>query len=200
MVLHYPFRYRCGGPLRWRWQSLHLQRLRFWNWNKTGSGEFHYNRSGMNQQMEKMRIRGGQSECWLIGVSNRKHQVLDGRDFDVRRFGYSISGGLDIDNNHYPDVAVGSLNDSVVLFRWQKCNVYFLIFLNRNEVITDATWLSTFPQGLTQSSMCSEKYLLTLSSLIWNSTTAKAEKASGKNWSFDKNSCYCFFQLIFNSI
>lgn len=44
-------------------------------------------------------------------------QILDGRDFDVRRFGYSISGGLDIDNNQYPDVAVGSLNDSVVLFR-----------------------------------------------------------------------------------
>lgn len=44
-------------------------------------------------------------------------QVLDGRDFDVRRFGYSISGGLDIDNNDYPDVAVGSLNNSVVLFR-----------------------------------------------------------------------------------
>ena len=46
-------------------------------------------------------------------------QVLDGRDFDVRRFGYSISGGLDIDNNQYPDMAVGSLNDSVVLFRWE---------------------------------------------------------------------------------
>lgn len=51
------------------------------------------------------------TDCFL------SHQVLDGRDYDVRRFGYSISGGLDIDNNQYPDVAVGSLNDSVVLFR-----------------------------------------------------------------------------------
>uniref|UniRef100_A0AAX7THQ7 Integrin alpha-2 domain-containing protein n=1 Tax=Astatotilapia calliptera TaxID=8154 RepID=A0AAX7THQ7_ASTCA len=51
------------------------------------------------------------------GIETKPAQVLDGRDFDVRRFGYSISGGLDIDNNHYPDVAVGSLNDSVVLFR-----------------------------------------------------------------------------------
>lgn len=60
-----------------------------------------------------MRERDGmdKTEC------SSSHQVLDGRDFDVRRFGYSISGGLDIDNNHYPDVAVGSLNDSVVLFR-----------------------------------------------------------------------------------
>uniref|UniRef100_A0A671YL95 Integrin subunit alpha 7 n=1 Tax=Sparus aurata TaxID=8175 RepID=A0A671YL95_SPAAU len=51
------------------------------------------------------------------GIETKPAQVLDGRDFDVRRFGYSISGGLDIDNNQYPDLAVGSLNDSVVLFR-----------------------------------------------------------------------------------
>ncbi|CAK6952640.1 integrin alpha-7 isoform X1 [Scomber scombrus] len=51
------------------------------------------------------------------GIETKPAQVLDGRDFDVRRFGYSISGSLDIDNNHYPDLAVGSLNDSVVLFR-----------------------------------------------------------------------------------
>lgn len=51
------------------------------------------------------------------------YQVLDGRDFDVRRFGYSISGGLDIDNNEYPDLAVGSLNDSVVLFRWEMIHL-----------------------------------------------------------------------------
>ncbi|XP_008318825.1 integrin alpha-7 isoform X2 [Cynoglossus semilaevis] len=51
------------------------------------------------------------------GIETKPAQVLDGRDFDVKLFGYSISGGLDIDNNQYPDIAVGSLNDSVVLFR-----------------------------------------------------------------------------------
>ncbi|KAM6927399.1 integrin alpha-7 [Xenentodon cancila] len=51
------------------------------------------------------------------GIETKPAQVLDGRDFDVKSFGYSISGGLDIDNNQYPDVAVGSLNDTVVLFR-----------------------------------------------------------------------------------
>uniref|UniRef100_A0A672IBF0 Integrin alpha-2 domain-containing protein n=1 Tax=Salarias fasciatus TaxID=181472 RepID=A0A672IBF0_SALFA len=40
------------------------------------------------------------------GIETKPAQVLDGRDFDVTRFGYSISGGLDIDSNHYPDVAV----------------------------------------------------------------------------------------------
>uniref|UniRef100_A0A8C8A0H3 Integrin subunit alpha 7 n=1 Tax=Oryzias sinensis TaxID=183150 RepID=A0A8C8A0H3_9TELE len=53
------------------------------------------------------------------GIETKPAQVLDGRDFDVGCFGYSISGGFDIDDNHYPDVAVGSLNDSVVLFRSQ---------------------------------------------------------------------------------
>ena len=53
----------------------------------------------------------------LMGAPCSWLQVLDGRDFDVRRFGYSISGGLDVDKNQYPDLAVGSLNDSVVLFR-----------------------------------------------------------------------------------
>ncbi|CAJ1050448.1 integrin alpha-7 isoform X1 [Xyrichtys novacula] len=51
------------------------------------------------------------------GIETKPAQVLDGKEFDVRQFGYSISGGLDIDNNQYPDLAVGSLNNSVVLFR-----------------------------------------------------------------------------------
>ncbi|XP_037107836.1 integrin alpha-7 isoform X3 [Syngnathus acus] len=51
------------------------------------------------------------------GIETKPAQVLDGQDFDVRRFGYSISGGLDVDENHYPDLAIGSLNNSVVLFR-----------------------------------------------------------------------------------
>ncbi|XP_057702290.1 integrin alpha-7 isoform X3 [Corythoichthys intestinalis] len=51
------------------------------------------------------------------GIETKPAQVLDGRDFGVRRFGYSISGGVDVDENHYPDIAVGSLNNSVVLFR-----------------------------------------------------------------------------------
>ncbi|KAM3878059.1 integrin alpha-7 [Diretmus argenteus] len=61
----------------------------------------------------KVFIYRGSSE----GIETKPAQVLDGRDFDVKCFGYSISGGLDLDKNQYPDLAVGSLNDSVVLFR-----------------------------------------------------------------------------------
>ncbi|XP_036387353.1 integrin alpha-7 [Megalops cyprinoides] len=62
------------------------------------------------------------------GIVTKPSQVLDGVSVGVKRFGYSISGGLDIDGNSYPDVAVGSLNDQVILFRARpvihvKCNI-----------------------------------------------------------------------------
>lgn len=41
-------------------------------------------------------------------------QVLEGNS---RFFGYSIAGNMDLDRNSYPDVAVGSLSDSVTIFR-----------------------------------------------------------------------------------
>lgn len=44
-------------------------------------------------------------------------KVLDGLNAGVKRLGYSISGGLDVDGNFYPDLAVGSLSDQVVLYR-----------------------------------------------------------------------------------
>lgn len=35
-------------------------------------------------------------------------------------FGYSLSGNLDVDDNLYPDLAVGSLSDSVFVYRYCK--------------------------------------------------------------------------------
>ncbi|XP_063282280.1 integrin alpha-7 isoform X1 [Pelobates fuscus] len=51
------------------------------------------------------------------GLITKPAQVLDGIGAGVRTFGYSLSGGLDIDGNSYPDLAVGSLSDAVVLYR-----------------------------------------------------------------------------------
>lgn len=45
-------------------------------------------------------------------------QVLSSRS--VTLFGYSLSGKLDVDNNLYPDLAVGSLSDSVFFYRYLK--------------------------------------------------------------------------------
>lgn len=57
-------------------------------------------------------------------------QVIEGKDVSnggFKTFGYSISGGLDVDSNNYPDVVVGSLDDRVALLRsvWfsSSCNI-----------------------------------------------------------------------------
>ncbi|XP_043939663.1 integrin alpha-7 isoform X2 [Protopterus annectens] len=52
-----------------------------------------------------------------LGINSKPAQVLNGEGVGVKTFGYSISGRLDIDGNTYPDVAIGSLSDSVVLYR-----------------------------------------------------------------------------------
>uniref|UniRef100_A0A8C7GPT4 Integrin subunit alpha 7 n=1 Tax=Oncorhynchus kisutch TaxID=8019 RepID=A0A8C7GPT4_ONCKI len=51
------------------------------------------------------------------GIDTKPAQILEGVKEGVKRFGYSISGGLDIDGNLYPDLAVGSLGDKMVLYR-----------------------------------------------------------------------------------
>ncbi|XP_016289190.1 integrin alpha-6 isoform X3 [Monodelphis domestica] len=48
------------------------------------------------------------------GINTKPTQVLEGKS---PFFGYSIAGNMDLDRNSYPDVAVGSLSDSVSIFR-----------------------------------------------------------------------------------
>ncbi|KAM5279999.1 integrin alpha-6 isoform 3-T3 [Ctenodactylus gundi] len=48
------------------------------------------------------------------GINTKPAQVLEGTS---PYFGYSIAGNMDLDRNSYPDVAVGSLSDSVTIFR-----------------------------------------------------------------------------------
>ncbi|XP_074071807.1 integrin alpha-6 isoform X1 [Macrotis lagotis] len=48
------------------------------------------------------------------GINTKPTQVLEGKS---RYFGYSIAGNMDLDKNSYPDIAVGSLSDSVSIFR-----------------------------------------------------------------------------------
>ncbi|XP_028329036.1 integrin alpha-6-like [Gouania willdenowi] len=52
------------------------------------------------------------------GLSSEKAaQVLSGQPLGVKWFGYSLAGNMDLDENSYPDVAVGSLSDAVFIFR-----------------------------------------------------------------------------------
>uniref|UniRef100_A0A672PES0 Integrin alpha-6-like n=1 Tax=Sinocyclocheilus grahami TaxID=75366 RepID=A0A672PES0_SINGR len=47
----------------------------------------------------------------------KKAQVLGGQDHNVKLFGYSLAGNMDLDRNNYPDLAIGSLSDSVFVAR-----------------------------------------------------------------------------------
>nr|XP_029134539.1 integrin alpha-3-like isoform X1 [Labrus bergylta] len=53
------------------------------------------------------------------GVSTEPSQVIWGNKVSsgFRTFGYSLSGGVDVDGNKYPDLLVGSLDNTVVLLR-----------------------------------------------------------------------------------
>ncbi|NWT76977.1 ITA3 protein, partial [Prunella himalayana] len=55
------------------------------------------------------------------GLRDRPRQVISGSELGptkIKTFGYSLSGGLDMDGNSYPDLLVGSLGERVVLLRY----------------------------------------------------------------------------------
>ncbi|XP_062284470.1 integrin alpha-6-like isoform X2 [Scomber scombrus] len=49
--------------------------------------------------------------------SKKAAQELSGKPLGVRLFGYSLAGNMDLDKNFYPDLAVGSLSDSIFVYR-----------------------------------------------------------------------------------
>ncbi|KAM9470320.1 integrin alpha-6 [Clarias gariepinus] len=49
--------------------------------------------------------------------SQKVNQVLQAKGHKIKLFGYSLTGNMDIDGNGYPDLAVGSLSDSVLIYR-----------------------------------------------------------------------------------
>ncbi|XP_029970820.1 integrin alpha-6-like isoform X2 [Salarias fasciatus] len=52
------------------------------------------------------------------GVSSKKAaQEISGRPLNVKLFGYSLAGNMDLDKNSYPDLAIGSLSDAVFVFK-----------------------------------------------------------------------------------
>uniref|UniRef100_A0A8C8K4H6 Integrin alpha-2 domain-containing protein n=1 Tax=Oncorhynchus tshawytscha TaxID=74940 RepID=A0A8C8K4H6_ONCTS len=51
------------------------------------------------------------------GINIKPAQVLSGVPSETKLFGYSLAGNMDLDRNSYPDLAVGSLSDSVFVYR-----------------------------------------------------------------------------------
>ncbi|XP_028823428.1 integrin alpha-3b [Denticeps clupeoides] len=71
------------------------------------------------------------------GISTKPSQVIEGSEVGAegfRTFGYSLSGGMDMDGNKYPDVLVGSLDDRVALLRARP-----VIHLSRNFTVEPKT-------------------------------------------------------------
>ncbi|XP_018540308.1 integrin alpha-6 isoform X1 [Lates calcarifer] len=51
------------------------------------------------------------------GINTSPAQVLSGKEHNLRLFGYSLAGNMDLDGNTYPDLAVGSLSDTALIYR-----------------------------------------------------------------------------------
>ncbi|XP_036422151.1 integrin alpha-6 isoform X1 [Colossoma macropomum] len=51
------------------------------------------------------------------GINTKPVQILEGRHHGIKMFGYSLAGNMDLDENAYPDLAVGSLSDAVIVYR-----------------------------------------------------------------------------------
>jgi len=52
------------------------------------------------------------------GLKKAPAQVIFGRDIDssIRTFGWSLSGGMDLDNNEYPDLLIGAYESTNAVF------------------------------------------------------------------------------------
>ncbi|KAI2660361.1 Integrin alpha-6 [Labeo rohita] len=51
------------------------------------------------------------------GINTTPAQILEGKQHNIKMFGYSLAGNMDLDHNSYPDLAVGSLSDTVFIYR-----------------------------------------------------------------------------------
>ncbi|XP_059893762.1 integrin alpha-3b [Gadus macrocephalus] len=54
------------------------------------------------------------------GITEKYSQVIEGKsvgDGNFKTFGYSLNGGMDMDDNSYPDLLVGSMDDRIALLR-----------------------------------------------------------------------------------
>uniref|UniRef100_A0A8C7HP06 Integrin subunit alpha 6 n=1 Tax=Oncorhynchus kisutch TaxID=8019 RepID=A0A8C7HP06_ONCKI len=51
------------------------------------------------------------------GINTMPAQILEGKPNNIRLFGYSLAGNMDLDKNSYPDIAIGSLSDTVLVYR-----------------------------------------------------------------------------------
>eukprot|EP00072_Mus_musculus_P069433 XP_017171196.1 PREDICTED: integrin alpha-6 isoform X3 [Mus musculus] len=80
------------------------------------------------------------------GIITKPTQVLEGTS---PYFGYSIAGNMDLDRNSYPDLAVGSLSDSVTIFRSRPViNILKTITVTPNRIDLRQKSMCGSPSGI----------------------------------------------------
>ncbi|XP_029784421.1 integrin alpha-3 isoform X1 [Suricata suricatta] len=81
------------------------------------------------------------------GLLRRPQQVIDGEELGLpglATFGYSLSGRMDVDENFYPDLLVGSLSDRIVLLRARPViNILHKTLVARPSVLDPAFCTAT---------------------------------------------------------
>ncbi|XP_062993445.1 integrin alpha-3 [Elgaria multicarinata webbii] len=71
------------------------------------------------------------------GLIDKPRQIISGEDIGpgIKTFGYSFSGGMDVDGNSYPDLLVGTLSENIVLLRTRPV----INILNKTFAVTPKT-------------------------------------------------------------
>ncbi|CAL8300753.1 unnamed protein product [Lota lota] len=90
------------------------------------------------------------------GISEKYSQVIEGKsvgDGKFKTFGYSLNGGMDMDDNSYPDLLVGSLDDRIALLRTRPV-IHISKDFTVQPKIVDPTKCSTEDKACIRAKVC----------------------------------------------
>jgi integrin alpha 8 len=71
------------------------------------------------------------------GLHKKPAQIIKGKDYGLKTFGYSMSGGIDLDNNKYPDLIVGAYKSDAVVFIRSRAVIKTIITMETTPKLID---------------------------------------------------------------
>uniref|UniRef100_A0A3Q2QYV3 Integrin, alpha 6b n=1 Tax=Fundulus heteroclitus TaxID=8078 RepID=A0A3Q2QYV3_FUNHE len=118
-------------------------------------------------------------------ATDKASQVLSGKSLGVRQFGYSLAGNMDLDGNYYPDLAVGSLSDSVFA-------IFVIVFC-----LTEKKWKEILKYDLEVDADRKKNGVDPRGKFTENADPENPHKSTGRILGHDK---FCFFFVLQNDI